>query len=103
MMLHELNERLNNVKVTDEGLKYITNLYYILDLSKDDFAKIVDAVGIGKLAERSDRWETFMTAFDMLEAKTKYEAAKKRKEEIELELKSLNEEIQLYENKADRF
>lgn len=49
MMLHEAQERLKKTTITEEQLWGLNSLYILLDLDKDDFCKIVDAVGIEKL------------------------------------------------------
>lgn len=103
MMLQELNERLTTTQVTNEQLWQINDLYLLLDRHKDDFAKIVDAVGIEKLIEKQDHYRKAMNAMEMLQAKEKYEKAKRRKKELEAELKRLDDEITAYKNSNDTF
>ena len=103
MMLQELNERLTTTQVTNEQLWQINDLYLLLDLHKDDFAKIVDAVGIEKLIEKQEHYKIAMNAIEMLAAKKRYESAKRRKKDIEAELERLNDEITAYENSDNRF
>jgi tRNA uridine 5-carbamoylmethylation protein Kti12 len=52
MLLQEANDRLK-AKITGEQLDVIHPLYAVLDFSKDDFCKMVDAIGIDKLLSRS--------------------------------------------------
>lgn len=103
MMLQELNERLTTAQVTNEQLWQINDLYILLDLHKDDFAKIVDAVGVEKLIEKQPHYTKANKAMDMLAAKEHYENAKRRKKELEGELERLREDIADYENGRDRF
>ena len=103
MMLQELNERLTTAQVTNEQLWQINDLYILLDLHKDDFAKIVDAVGVEKLIEKQPHYTKAVKALDMLAAKEHYEAAKRRQKELEAELKRLDEDIAAYENSNDTF
>lgn len=103
MTLQELNDRLTTAQITNEQLWQINDLYILLDLHKDDFAKIVDAVGVEKLIEKQAHYTKANKAMDMLAAKEHYEAAKRRRKEIEAELKRLNEDIAAYENSNDTF
>ena len=49
MMLEEAQARLKKTQINQEQLWALNSLYILLDLSKDDFCKIVDTVGIGTL------------------------------------------------------
>jgi len=96
MMLHEANERLKKSKITEEQLWGLNSLYILLDLDKDDFCKIVDAVGVDKLIKKQSRYERLDKAEQELAAKEKYLDAKNRLEELESEKQDLENIVNNY-------
>jgi hypothetical protein len=63
MTIHELKERSKKaVNINTEEYIVLEKLYILLDLNKDDFAKIVDAVGVEKLVGRESYWDRLQTA-----------------------------------------
>lgn len=82
--------------ITEEQLWGLNSLYILLDLDKDDFCKIVDAVGIEKLLKKQSHYERLDQAEQELAAKEKYLAAKRRLEEIEVEKQSLENIVNGY-------
>ena len=100
MTRQELNERLENEQVTETQLWQLNNLYLLLDLDKDDFAKIVDAVGVKKLIERERYYNRALQALDELEARERYQENKRRRTQLEAELENLNESIEAYEKRV---
>lgn len=89
MMLEEANARLKKEKITEEQLWGINSLYILLDLDKDDFCKIVDAVGIEKLLKKQIHYERLDRAEQELAAKERFLKAKSRLEELENEKQQL--------------
>lgn len=96
MMLHEANARLKTVKINEDQLDRLNSLYILLDLDKDDFCKIVDAVGVDKLLSKQNRYDRLDRAEQELTAKEKYIKAKNRLEEIEIEKQSLENIVNSY-------
>lgn len=96
MMLHEANARLKTVKINEDQLLALNSLYILLDLDKDDFCKIVDAVGVDKLLSKQNRYDRLDRAEQELTAKEKYIKAKNRLEEIEIEKQSLENIVNSY-------
>lgn len=96
MMLHEANARLKTVKINEDQLWALNSLYILLDLDKDDFCKIVDAVGVDKLLSKQNRYDRLDRAEQELTAKEKYIKAKNRLEEIEIEKQSLENIVNSY-------
>lgn len=96
MMLHEANARLKTVKINEDQLWALNSLYILLDLDKDDFCKIVDAVGVDKLLSKQNHYERLDRAEQELTAKEKYIKAKNRLEEIEIEKQSLENIVNSY-------
>jgi len=88
-MLEEANARLKKEKITEEQLWGINSLYILLDLDKDDFCKIVDAVGIEKLLKNQIHYERLDRAEQELAAKERFLKAKSRLEELENEKQQL--------------
>lgn len=89
MMLEEANARLKKEKITEEQLWGINSLYILLDLDKDDFCKIVDAVGVEKLLKKQIHYERLDRAEQELAAKERFLKAKSRLEELENEKQQL--------------
>jgi len=97
MNLEEANERLRN-KITQEQLDKLTDLYIILDLHKDVFCKIVNAVGVQTLLEKQKHYARLNQAEQELCAKEKYLYAKARLDDLESEKTLLQEIIDNYNN-----
>ena len=100
MTLQEANERLKKTKITEEQLWGLNSLYILLDLHKDDFCKIVDAVGIEKLLEKQNHYERLDEAEQELTAKERYLSAKNRLNELEIEKQELDDVISNYKHIA---
>lgn len=92
MLLHEANSRLKK-EITVEQLDNIHMLYCILNfLDKDDFCKIVDALGVEKLEEGADTYSRLFKAENLLKAKEHHEKKKKEVVELDARMKQLAEE-----------
>lgn len=90
MMLEEAQARLKKEKITtQEQLWGLNSLYILLDLHKDDFCKIVDAVGIEKLLAKQPHYDRLGVAEQELAAKEKYLKAKQRLDELAAEKEQL--------------
>lgn len=98
MMLEEANKRLKKVQLTEEQLWQINSLYWILNLDKDDFCKIVDMVGLDKLIQQQSRYERFDKAEQELRAKERYLQAKRRLQELEDEKAELEAVVNSYKS-----
>lgn len=96
MLLNEANTRLETVKINEDQLWALNSLYILLDLDKDDFCKIVDAVGVDKLLSKQNHYERLDKAEQELTAKEKYLKAKNRLEELESEKQSLENIVNSY-------
>jgi len=96
MMLEETNDRLKKSKITEEQLGGINSLYILLDLDKDDFCKIVDAVGIETLLKKQSHYERLDQAEQELTAKERYLKAKNRLNELEAEKQDLENIVNSY-------
>jgi hypothetical protein len=77
-----MHERLKNTAVTQEQLWQISPIYCLLDFHKDDFCKLVKAIGLEKWLEKAERWKRLDTAEQELSAKERYIRAKSRLEEL---------------------
>lgn len=96
MLLNEANTRLETVKINEDQLWALNSLYILLDLDKDDFCKIVDAVGVDKLLSNQNHYERLDRAEQELTAKEKYLKAKSRLNELENEKQSLENIVNNY-------
>lgn len=98
MMLEEANRRLKK-PITEEQLQQVGMIYCLLEFDKDDFCKLVDAIGIDKWTIRESRWEYLDQAERELAAKNRYLGAKRRLEELENEKAELSQVIEGYKLK----
>ena len=96
MMLEEANARLKKAKITETQLEELNALYILLDLDKDDFCRIVDAVGHVTLLKKQAHYERLRVAEEELAAKEKYLASKARLAELEIEKESLEQIVNGY-------
>lgn len=96
MMLKEMQERLKDDSITEEQLWAVTPIYCLLDFHKDDFCKLVKAIGLKKWLDKADRWKRLDRAEQELTAKEKYLAAKDRLAELEMEKANLENIVNGY-------
>lgn len=97
MNLEEANSRLKT-QINEDQLWGLNSLYILLDLHKDDFCKIVDAVGLEALLKKQKHYERLDRAERELAAKERYLQAKARLEEIETEKSSLEQIVSGYKS-----
>jgi hypothetical protein len=95
-MLEEARARLKKTEITEEQLWGINSLYILLDLDKDDFCKIIDAVGLETLLKKQNHYERLDRAEQELTAKERYLSAKARLEELEGEKADLEKIVSGY-------
>lgn len=88
MLLHEANARLKT-EITGEQLDKIHMVYCLLDLEKDDFCKIVDAVGVDTLMAKTERYNRLHQGKILLDAKEKHERNKKSMQTLDMEMEAL--------------
>ena len=96
MLLEEMQARVKTSEISLEQMDKVHEIYYLLDFDKDDFCKLIDAIGIDKWTAKFARWERLVKAEDELTAKEKYEAAVSRLAEIRDEERLLNQIINAY-------
>jgi len=96
-MLEEMQARLKKAEVTtQEQLEQLSPIYCLLDFDKDDFCKLIDAIGIDKWIDSANRWERLDRAERELTAKERYIKAKARLEDLEAERAELEAVINAY-------
>lgn len=95
MNLEEANARLKT-KINEEQLWGLNSLYILLDLHKDDFCKIVEAVGLEILLKKQKHYDRLDRAERELTAKERYLQARARLEELETEKTSLEQIVNEY-------
>ncbi len=97
MMLEEAQARLKKEKITTQDeIWAINSLYILLDLHKDDFCKIIDAVGLEKLISKRAHYERLYRAEQELKAREEYERNVERLEELRREKEMLTSKIEHY-------
>jgi hypothetical protein len=84
-MLEEARDRLEDKTITEEQLWQLTPIYCLLDFHKDDFCKLVNAIGIDKWLDKTRHWERLDRAEQDLTNKERYLNARSRLSEIEAE------------------
>jgi len=98
MNLEEMQARCKLAQVTKQSdVDAVGPLYWLLDLHKDDFCKLVDAVGLDKLVKVRERWERLARAYEAMATRETYERNKARLEAIADEAAGLREHIEQYE------
>lgn len=100
MLLKEANARLKT-PITLEELGDIHTLYCLLDLSKDDFCKIVDVLGVDVLANHKERYENLRQGQILMKEKIDYENRKKAISAIDEEFKALTEKRAIMQSKLE--
>ena len=96
MLLEEIQERLKNSDITQEQLWEISPIYCLLDFHKDDFCKLVKAIGIEKWLGKAEHWKRLDRAEQELSAKERYIKAKSRLAELEIEKTELEQVVNGY-------
>ena len=98
MNLEEMQARCKKAKVVTESEMWaISPIYCLLNFDKDDFCKLVDAIGLEKWVSAGERWKRLDRAERELTAKERYIKAKDRLDEIRNEGKQLELYVQQYE------
>ncbi len=99
MMLEEMQARCKKAKVTTQDeLWAVSPIYCLLNFDKDDFCKLVDAIGLEKWVGAKERWERLAKAEEELSGKERYVREKRRLEDIEREAEALRESTTAYES-----
>jgi len=102
MNLEEMQVRCKKAKITSEAEVWaVSPIYCLLNFDKDDFCKLIDAIGLEKWLDKAEHWKRLDRAEQMLSQKETYERNKWRLEEIAREQSRLMEEVEQYE-KANR-
>jgi hypothetical protein len=96
MNLQEANARLKKTQLTEEQLWGLSSLYILLDLHKDVFCKIVDAVGVETLTARHYHYDRAVQAREEFEKKEKYQRSKKRLADLKSEIEQLTAYVDDY-------
>lgn len=102
MNLQEFQERIKDENVTEEQLWAVHPIYCLLDFEKDDFCKLVKAIGLEKWLQKAERWERLNKAEEELTAKEKYLSSKRKLEDLQNEAQQLEEYIKHYENSQSK-
>jgi hypothetical protein len=101
MLLEEAQARLKKEKITTQDeLWAVNSLYILLDLPKDDFCRIIDAVGLETLTKKRAHYDRLLHAESELAAKERYLQAKARLEELETEMDALEQVVSSYRHTA---
>ncbi len=93
MMLCELQERLNRTDITEEQLWELHPIYCLLDFDKDDFCKLITAIGLEKWLAKAKRWQRLDTAEQEYTDKEKYNQVKAKLEDLERQKRNIENEI----------
>ena len=96
MNLQEAQAKLTKTEINDGQLWSLNSLYLLLNLNKDDFCKIIDAVGIESLSVNKSHYDQLLQSECELSKKERYLRAKTRLEELEIEKSSLDKFVNEY-------
>ena len=98
MTLEEMQERCKKANVTSQDEVWaVSPIYCLLNFDKDDFCKLVDAIGLEKWVEAAERWKRLDRAEQMLSQKEAYERNKARLYDLNHERERLSEQVEQYE------
>lgn len=100
MNMHEYNNRVeerNRVDSEYQNPKWnaITNAYIAMDLDKNQFCKVVDAIGVEQIADRSDYWSFVRNAIEEKQFRIEQERKKARLQYVEAQLILLRSEAEV--------
>ncbi len=95
MTLNEINLYLDT-EITSEQLEAIEPAYYIMDLpTKEQFAKVINVVGIEVLINQQEYYKTLLEDRKMGMKRRDYESQLRTKEKLILEQKEIQEKIRI--------
>ena len=99
MNMHEYNDRVkerNRVESEYQNPKWdaITNAYIAIDLHKDQFCRMVDAIGWEQITNKSGYWKYVRDAVEEKQARDEQARRAARLKEIEDEIKRLQGEAE---------
>jgi hypothetical protein len=99
MNMHEYNDRVqerNRVESEYSNPKWdaIHNAYIAIDLHKDQFCRMVDAIGWEQITNKSGYWQYVRDAVEEKQARDERERRAVRLREIEAEIKRLQGEAE---------
>jgi hypothetical protein len=105
MNMHEYNERVkerNRVESEYENPKWyaISNAYIAIDLHKDQFCRMVDAIGWEQITNKSGYWQYVIDAVEEKQARDAQARREARIKEIESEIKRLQFEAEKLKTSA---
>ena len=99
MNMHEYNSRVkerNRVESEYQNQKWdaITNAYIAIDLHKDQFCKIVDAIGWEQITNKNNYWRYVRDAVEEKQVRDKQALRNAKLKEIEEKIKRLQSEVE---------
>lgn len=99
MNMHEYNNRVEERNRVDGEYQNpewdaITNAYLAMDLDKDQFCKVVDAIGVEQITGRSDYWSFVRNAIEEKQFRIEQERKKARLKYVEAQLTLLQSEAE---------
>ena len=98
MDLQEMQNLCKKAKVTSEDQVWaVSPIYCLLNFDKEDFCKLVDAIGIEKWVQAADRWKRLDEAEQELTWKETYTQNKARLEKLDAEREQLRLQVEHYE------
>ena len=101
MTRQEMQDRLPKLaeQITEDTVWAVAPIYCLLDFDKDDFCKLINAIGLEKWLDAAEkgRWARLDKADGMLAAKERYEKNKARLSDIDREAEQLRKCVEEYE------
>lgn len=102
MQLHEANGRLKT-EITEEELWEIHEIYCVMDFSKDDFCKIVDAIGVEALKEKKDHFAHLAKGEKELKNKERNQRNKEKVTSLTLKIANLEAEQKRIQKEVSKY
>lgn len=88
MLLEEGNKYLKT-PITEDELRKVHTLYCLLDLTKEEFCNMIDAVGIDVLASGAETYQRLHIGETMLREQEQYNKAKEEILELDTQINNL--------------
>ena len=88
-----------NDTIGDDDYQIIENLYHVMDINKNEFTKVVNAMGLELVITRHRRWSQLIQAEEHYDEYQRYIKAKDELDEQQRAVNHSKQIIELYERK----
>ena len=92
-----------NDTIGDEDYKIVENLYYVMDIDKHEFVKVVKAIGLEMVITKRKRWAQLIQSEEHYNEYQRYIKAKDALDEQQRAVQHSKKIIENYERKIKRW